>query len=248
MTSSMLMPRRRTKVATAPIGNAEGSVLATRILDWNSPLVATLLSEPSIQAEIGIGRLRATHRLIAASIRPVYAVNDTQPVSRTLAHRRGSCSQRLAVLEAVARSSGIETRVRGILVAGSFWYPRFPHLRWAVPDLVVLAWPEFMIEGAWVSVSELFGSIPELGACSTGFNNAERETLFDAISRTAVDWDGVSSKPGQASTCDLSAIVRDDLGYFSSRDELFDIHGQTLCWLARTVSGPFLSHRNAGTR
>jgi hypothetical protein len=246
MTSSMLMPRRRAKVAAAPLMDAEGSVLATRILDWNSPSVATLLSEPSIQAETGIARLRATHRFIARTIRPVYAVNDTQPVSRTLAHRRGSCSQRLAILEAVARASGIETRVRGIRVAGSFWYPRFPHLRWAVPDLVVLAWPEFMIEDAWVSVSELFGSVPELAACSTGFNNAEGETLFDAISRTAVDWDGVSSKPGQASTCDLSATVRDDLGYFSSRDELFDLHGQTLCWFARTVSGPVLGHRSAG--
>jgi hypothetical protein len=70
MTSSMLMPRRKAKVATAPDSDAEGSVLATRILDWNSPLVATLLSEPSIQAEIGVGRLRATHRFIAGTKGP----------------------------------------------------------------------------------------------------------------------------------------------------------------------------------
>ncbi|WP_457464607.1 hypothetical protein [Streptomyces sp. TE5632] len=60
---------------------------------------------------------------------------------------RGSCSQRLAVLESVARASGVATRVRGLLVDGSFWYPRFPRLHRIVPEQVLLAWPEFRLEG-----------------------------------------------------------------------------------------------------
>jgi hypothetical protein len=69
-----------------------------------------------------------------------------------------------------------------------------------------------------------------------GFTNADGETLFDALARTAVDWDGVTG-----STCDLSATVLADLGRFSSRDALFAAYGQALCWPIRTVAEPVLS-------
>lgn len=93
----------------------------------------------------GSGRmqLQRAHSLIAELVQPVYAVEEKESVSSTLIRRTGSCSQRLAVLEAVARALDIRTRVRGLLVEGSFWYPRFPKLRFAVPHVVVLAWPEF---------------------------------------------------------------------------------------------------------
>jgi hypothetical protein len=61
------------------------------------------------------------HQLVAMSVRPVYSVNDKQPISRTLRRGRGSCSQRLALLEGVARSQGIPRRVRGLVVDGRFW-------------------------------------------------------------------------------------------------------------------------------
>jgi hypothetical protein len=64
--------------------------------------------------------------------------------------------------------------------------------------------------------------------------------LFDAIARSAVDWDGVTGTPSSCSACDLSGSVVEDLGYFTSRDDLFTVHGQTLCWGARTLAGPFL--------
>jgi hypothetical protein len=75
---------------------------------------------------------------------------------------------------------------------------------------------------------------------TSGFSNDSTETLFDAVTRTVVDWDGTSSP-----SCDLSAHVREDLGYFDSRDELFRIHGQTLCPTARLVVDPVLSRHSA---
>jgi hypothetical protein len=185
------------------------------------------------------------HGLIAARVRPVYALDDTQPASRTLVRRRGSCSQRLAVLEAVARGAGIQTRVRGLLVDGRFWYPRFPQLRMAVPDSVVLAWPEFLLDTHWVAASEIFGSLQSLSG-SGGFSNADGETLFDAVARTAVDWDGVTSATGVCSACDLSGTVLKDLGRFDSRDEFFASHGQTLCRPARLLADPVLGRWSAG--
>ncbi|WP_199565263.1 transglutaminase domain-containing protein [Spongiactinospora rosea] len=180
--------------------------------------------------------LKSAHRLIGERIRPVYAVNDEQPASVTLARGRGSCSQRMAVLEAVARAHGMATRVRGRVIDGTFWYPRFPRLRAVVPADVILAWPEFLIERTWVPISELYD-----GLClTTGFTNSGAETLFEAITRTAVDWDGASSP-----SCDLSANVRADLGYFNSRDELFRTHGQTLCPPARWLADPVLSLHSA---
>lgn len=166
-------------------------------------------------------------------------MNDTQPVSRTLLLERGSCSQRLAVLEAVGRAGGIAGRVRGLLVDGRFWHSRFPRLRALVPHQVVLAWPEFMLGGQWVAVSELYGDLGTLQE-GGGFTNTGGETLFDAVARTAVDWDGTT-----CSSCDLSGHVLTDLGYFSSRDALFQAHGQTLCLPVRIIADPIMARRAA---
>jgi Transglutaminase-like superfamily len=244
VTTPLLTPWWRNR-REAKVREASGSVEPTAILNWHSPEVRALTSELG-SAKDGRDLLQRAHGVIAARVRPVYAVDDAQPVSRTLARGRGSCSQRLGVLEAVARASGIATRSRGLLADGRFWYPRFRHLRFAVPDAVLLAWPEFYLDEVWVSASELFGP-PRSGERAAEFTNADGETLFDALARGAVDWDGVTSGPGMCSTCDLSATVLRDLGRFDSRDELFTRYGQTLFWPARTVAEPFLSRWAAGS-
>src|SRR5687767_4129832 len=102
----------------ADVGQAPavGSTAATRVLDWESAAVQALMAELDVPGWDQDGRtmLQLAHGVIAARVRPVYAVNEAQPVSKTLALGRGSCSQRLAVLEAVARAAGIATRVRGL--------------------------------------------------------------------------------------------------------------------------------------
>ncbi|GGT18945.1 hypothetical protein GCM10010271_22690 [Streptomyces kurssanovii] len=246
------------------MGIAAGSTEPTRILDWHHPRVAMLVrglgattaSDPEIAAAHRVQALRTAHRWIATAVRPVYSVRDERPVSEVLRRGRGSCSQRLAVLESVARASGVATRVRGLVVDGTFWYPRFPRLRQIVPDQVLLAWPEFRIDGLspdghpaapWLTVSELFGDLDELSADpGGGFTNADSETLFEALSRTAIDWDGATACPSTGAPCDLSAHVLADLGHFDSRDELFARHGQTLCGMARLLAEPVLGRRAAG--
>ncbi|GAA2476942.1 transglutaminase domain-containing protein [Streptomyces longisporus] len=262
MTSSLLTPRGRSRAGTTA-GVAAGGTAPTRILNWQHPRVTSLLRQIDAAPAVGTGAapdrraadLRRAHRVIAATVRPVYSVQDERPVSEVLRRGRGSCSQRLAVLEAVARGSGVATRVRGLLVDGAFWYPRFPRLRRIVPDQVLLAWPEFRLDAVapaahaaapWLAVSELFGSLDELSdGRGGGFTNAGAETLFEALSRTAVDWDGVTLCPADGASCDLSAYVLADLGHFDSRDELFARHGQTLCRTARVLAEPVLGRRRA---
>ncbi|MCX5582112.1 transglutaminase domain-containing protein [Streptomyces erythrochromogenes] len=285
MTSSLLRPRGRARTASGgssggmPVGAApEGSAAPTRILDWRDPRVAALVRElgaasghpadggpaDPVDPARQIEALHRAHAWIAAAVRPVYSVQDERPVSEVLRRGRGSCSQRLAVLEAVARAYGVPTRVRGLLVDGTFWYPRFPRLRRIVPDQVLLAWPEFRLgspAGAggapapWLTVSQLLGGMrpgggEQGGARGGGFTNAGSETLFEALSRTAIDWDAAPAAcpgtgPGAGAACDLSAYVLSDLGHYDSRDELFARHGQTLCGLARLVAEPVLGRRGA---
>jgi hypothetical protein len=202
-----------------------------------------------------VADLRHAHRWISSAVRPVYSVTETRQVSEILRLGRGSCSQRMAVLEAVARAWGVPTRVRGLLVDGAFWYPRFPRLRRLVPDQVVLAWPEFRVGGPgraeaapfWLPVSELFaGTGGRGGPDRGGFTNAGPETLFDALARTGIDWDGGTACPASEGSCDLSAYLLADLGRFASRDALFARHGQTLCGPARLLAEPVLGRRAAG--
>ncbi|MFE6908441.1 transglutaminase domain-containing protein [Streptomyces erythrochromogenes] len=293
MTSSLLRPRGRTRAVPGAESGAtvvgmsgggsggavpEGSTAPTRILDWHDPRVAALVREPGPLAPSPpstpgdparqIEALHRAHAWIAAAVRPVYSVQDERPVSEVLRRGRGSCSQRLAVLEAVARAYGVPTRVRGLLVDGTFWYPRFPRLRRIVPDQVLLAWPEFRLgspagaggapaPASWLTVSQLLGGMrPGDGsqgvAQVAGFTNAGPETLFEALSRTAIDWDAAPAAcpssgtgAGTGAACDLSAYVLADLGHYDSRDELFARHGQTLCGLARLVAEPVLGRRGA---
>ncbi len=206
---------------------------ATPILDWHARSIAELAS--AIRSEDATSTLRAAHRAIADRIRPVYALDETQPASQTLGRGRGSCSQRFAVLESVARASGIPTKVRGLSVEGRFWYPRFRVLRMFIPDRVVLAWPSFSVEERWLSASEVFAP---LGSSDVPFTN-EGETLFDAIESAGIDWDGVTSSPGAPSMCDLSAVVGEDLGDFATRDELFRRH-RTMSRALEAVADPLL--------
>lgn len=237
MTSSLLAPRCRRR-SHGGRDDVPGSVEATPVLDHHSAEIRALV------AAIGPGEprdlLRAAHARIVDTVRPVHATEELQRASTTVRRGRGSCSQRLAVLEAVARATGIRTRVHGIEVDGSFWFPRFPRLKALVPNNVVLAWPEFDVDGAWLQVAELYGSLEDMSACGVGFSNTGGETLFDAIGRTAIDWDG---RTGVAS-CDLSAVVKSDLGRFDSRDEFFRRHGQTLAWLPRHIADPLMSRRS----
>ncbi|MEU5148961.1 transglutaminase domain-containing protein [Streptomyces yangpuensis] len=244
----------------------EGSTAPTRILDWRDPRVTALVRELGAAPAAGdpadpVGRvdparrieaLHRAHTWISAAVRPVYSVQDGRPVSEVLRRGRGSCSQRMAVLEAVARAYGVPTRVRGLLVDGTFWYPRFPRLRRIVPDRVLLAWPEFRLgtPASWLTVSELLGGLrPVAAERGGGFTNAGPETLFEALSRTAIDWDAVPaacpSGGGAGAACDLSAYVVADLGHYTSRDDLFARHGQTLCAPARLIADPVLGRRGA---
>jgi hypothetical protein len=115
VTTPLLTPwwwRNRREAETS---EANGGIEPTAILDWRSPEVRALTAELG-SADHGRDLLQRAHSVIAAKVRPVYAVDDARSVSRTLAVGRGSCSQRLAVLEAARVLPGSR---RGL--AGCSW-------------------------------------------------------------------------------------------------------------------------------
>lgn len=220
-----------------PVGAGKeqpGAVAVTSILDHDAPGIGTLAArarETAVSPD-AVDVLASAHAIISHEVRAVYAMQETTPASRTFARGFGSCSQRLAILESVARAIGVATRVRALLIDRSFWYPRFPHGGFALPDQMVLVWPEFQVQGSWRPASELFGPI----GCRGGgaFANHGAETLFEAVGRCAIDWDGQANDDAY----DLSRFVRADHGYFANRDEAFARLGQTLCAPARALIDP----------
>jgi hypothetical protein len=261
----MLTPwcrRLRLSDHDVPRAAAGGSTSPTAILDHRSAEVTALVGRASEAAMSAEARaiLQAAHRIIAAEISAVYALDETVPASRILARGRGSCSQRLAVLESVARAIGVRTRVRALLIDASFWHDRFGPARWVLPDAMLLVWPELPLDprqpgalpredadatdgsGAdarWASAAELFGPI----GCRGGgaFTNTGSETLFEAAGRCAIDWDGRADAPD----ADLSRFVREDFGRFTDRDEAFDVLGQTLCAPSRRIADPVMRRVSA---
>jgi len=165
--------------------------------------------------------LQKAHRRLSELVRPVYSVDEWQPVSMTLRKKQGSCSQRMACLEAVARAGGIATRVRALYVRGRFWYPRFRFSRPFIPRRILLVWPQLFLEGIWVDFDELYLPAAQLAATSRGFRN-DGESLFEAVQETPIDFLGKTcglacAKPEH----DLSKFVLNDAGFFNTRDEAF---------------------------
>ncbi|MCL2535002.1 MAG: hypothetical protein FWE39_12640 [Nocardiaceae bacterium] len=220
-------------------GDARGGVEPTAILDWGEPGFDHLDVPHPDDASPSIEFLRGVHRLVQRTVRPVYALDDTQPASVTLARTRGSCSQRLAVVEAIARRNGIATRVEGLVLRGEFWYPRFRYLRRVVPDRVLLAWPSFFVDGEWIDASHAFTAGCDLNP--EEFANSGEETLFDAAARSRISWGTAAS----AGCLDLSEFVIQSLGTFDSRDDLFGVYGQTLPRAVRGAVEPVFSRWGA---
>jgi len=238
------------------IARSAGSSAPTPILDYSSPEITRFIQASLPGSSSPLIRLRRAHAAIARLTRPVYGVDERQAASTTLRRGRGSCSQRLAVLEAVARGQGIVTRSRGLLVDGGFWSARFGALAPVVPDLVLLAWPEFQLDEGWTSGSDLF---PGATDAAPAFANDGPETLFDAIARGAASWTpGASSGQGAREDAGVGArtpperslhgYLRRDLGTFDSRDLLFARHGQNLPAPVRLLADPFSRHWSPASR
>lgn len=226
---------KRTSDRSGDGAEQPGSLAPTLILNFESQGITRLvaLSRQLAQSTEALAVLEAAHSIICHEVRAVYALEEMTPAARTLARGFGSCSQRLAILESVARAIGIPTRVRALLIDRSFWYPRFPNVGFALPDTILLAWPEFSIQ-QWRPASELFGKV----GCRGGgaFTNSGGETLFEAAGRCAIDWDGQSGDTAY----DLSRFLRADYGYFANRDDAFKQLGQTLCTPSRWIADPLL--------
>ena len=176
--------------------------------------------------QVGRKLLQRAHQLLSQMVCPVYSVDEWQPVSKTLQKKQGSCSQRMACLEAVARTAGIPIRVRALHVKGSFWYPRSRLSRWFIPKRILLVWPQFFLQQTWVDFDELYAPAAELAAAaSQGFRN-DGESLFEAVQKTPVDFLGKTCGLACARReHDLSSFVLDDAGFFDTRDEAFERFG-----------------------
>ena len=192
---------------------------STPILDYCSDAVRRLVGSIRPLDDSEIAFLQCAHATISQQIDPIYSVKERQPVSRTIEEGRGSCSQRLACLEALARGRGIGTRVRALWVSGRFWNSRFPLARAFIPRRVLLAWPQFAIGGDWCGVEEIYGPLERRAEGAAPFAN-DGETLFEAVRSTVIDFDGATWTCSTA--CDLSRYVVQQGGAFDSRDDLFD--------------------------
>jgi hypothetical protein len=190
----------------------------TPILDYDSAIVSRFAESVRPVDNTDLSFLRALHAAVSEQIRPIYTVNERQPVSQTISLLRGSCSQRLACLEAISRRRGIGTRVRALWVSGSFWNSRFPLTRLFIPERILLAWPQFSIDDGWLGIEEIFGPLEDRAGNAGPFAN-DAETLFEAVRSTAVDFDGRTRTC--SSVCDLSRFVVENASIFDKRDDLF---------------------------
>jgi hypothetical protein len=195
----------------------------TAILDIRNGEIVRLATELSDSSPSGLGFLRTAHLHLAHTLQAVYSVNEWQAASLTLRRGRGSCSQRAAVLEAIARAGGIPTRVHAFAVKGSFWYPRFRRTRRFIPKSILLVWPQFFVGDKWLDFDEIHAPIEQIPATAkSGFTN-NGESLFEAVENKPIDFLGKTCGLGcYRAEHDLSKFLLNNYGLFDTRDEVFE--------------------------
>lgn len=199
------------------------NLMGTTILDIHHDEIRSLAATLSRPHPSRLQFLQKAHVHLVHNLQPVYSVNEWQPASLTLRKGRGSCSQRTAVLEAIARAAGIASRVHAFAVKGSFWYPRFRFTRPFIPQSILLVWPQFHIGDKWLDFDELHAPIEQIAAqAKSGFTNTG-ESLFEAVENKPVDFLGKTCGLGcYRVERDLSKFLLNNYGLFDTRDEIFE--------------------------
>src|SRR5271166_3191364 len=206
-------------VATPTLANLR----ATSILDYDHAIIRDLATRLQGREPEHRKLLQSAHRYLADFVKPIYTVDELQPASQTLRKQRGSCSQRMACLEALSRAGGVPTRSRVLQISGRFWYPRFRLFRAFIPKRILLVWPQFFILDAWIDFDELYGPAAELAERAERTFSNDGESIFDAVDHTAVDFMAKTCGAACAySNFDLSRFVLSDEGFFDTRDEVFE--------------------------
>jgi len=194
---------------------ADATLMATPIMDYQHPTLQQIVQRLSEGAPIPRQFVQKAHLHLSDVMRPIYSVAEKQPVSETVRLNGGSCSQRMAVLEALARAYGVPTRVRAIWLNKAFWKERLPLLQPIMPK-TLMPWPQFWLEDRWVDFDEIYDSIADLGMHVTHpFTNAGM-SLFDAVKSQPVDM------LGKSETYSLKKFVVSEAGVFDTRDECLD--------------------------
>jgi Transglutaminase-like superfamily len=199
----------------------DANLTATKILDHAHSGVQSLVAQLGASQPSARAFVQAAHRHLREKMKAVYSIDEDRPVSQTLRLNTGSCGQRMAAVEALARGYGVPTRVRALWLDRRFWFSRLPLLRFFLPRQTLMPWSQFYLDGSWVDFDELFGPISELAAGSPvkhAFTN-RGESLFDAVRHVPVDFFGKLKGTAHASY-DISHMVLADGGVFQTRDEV----------------------------
>jgi transglutaminase-like putative cysteine protease len=212
-----------TQAAAMP---TSANLQATSILNHQEATIRDLAMRLRGRAPEDRKLLQSAHRYLVDFVKPIYTLDELQAASQTIRERHGSCSQRMACLEAVSRACGIPTRSRGLQVSGRFWYPRFRMFRAFIPNRILLVWPQFFVQGIWIDFDELYGTAAELAEKAEHAFNNDGESIFDAVDHTPVDFLAKTCRVGCArSNFDLSRFVLANEGFFDTRDEVFERFG-----------------------
>ena len=230
--------------ATATAAPVEANLASTNILNHAHPAVKLLVTQLSSPQSTPRAFVQAAHRYLGEKMKAVYSIDEERPVSETVRLNAGSCGQRMALTEALARGYGVPTRVRALWLDRHFWNSRLPLLRFFLPKRTLMPWPQFYLDGSWVDLDELFGPIAQLAANTPvkhPFTN-RGESLFDAVRHMPVDFFG-KLKGTPYSSYDISNVVLEDGGIFETRDELL-AREKKPGWLGRLLFNTLYGGRN----
>lgn len=199
----------------------------TTMLNFTEPKIDALISSKAWSTLDSYHKIGAIYAFVQNDIVFGYNTCDTILATQVLKDGFGQCNTKATLLMALLRCVGIPCRLHAFYVSKAFQRGASPliiHL--LAPPKILHTWVEVWYDERWVTLEGVITDLDYLNAIQAKFPNHDTEFQRYAIAtknlkEAAIEW------KGKDTYIQKEAIVQ-DLGIFSSPDELFSFYQQPM--------------------
>jgi len=210
---------------------------ATKLLDYTSPSLSTLIAENGWHELPLYERIGAVYDFLRDEIKFGYNIDDAIPASQVLRDGFGQCNTKATLLMALLRGVGVPSRLHGFTIHKNLQRGVVPPIAFPIaPESIIHSWVEIEFESQWINLEGFILDKAYLGKLQASFADTDKLCGYGAGTRSlqspGVGWNGKS-------TYIQNTSINQDFGLFDTPDEFYAKHRQAFGplkgWLYRNL-------------
>lgn len=217
----------------------------TKLLDYTSPTLSTLITENGWRDLALFERIGAVYTFVRDEIKFGYNIDDAIPASQVLADGYGQCNTKATLLMALLRGVGVRSRLHGFTIHKNLQRGVVPPIAFPIaPESIVHSWVEIEYEAEWINLEGFILDKAYLSKLQTSFANTSLLSGYGVGTRNLqspnVGWAGKS-------TYIQNTAINQDFGLFDTPDDFYKDHRQDFSplkgWFFRNILRHWMNAR-----